>query len=318
MTPQRQTSGTLATLCDRVRFALDEPSLRAKYTDAVLVDRLNEIWPEIVVDLYGAAQNPPLSRFDVTVDSNQEFGLLPATCGEVWYIEELDGPNGNVIGQVVPRSRYNAYGRGIVWEGGYRFKLDPKPTEQKYYRFYYVPSGEAVLLSAQVPTTSFTSTTVTLGTTTGTTLGSIDNRTNAYIGSLVSLVGYGGPPPTGWIRFPAHQRICTAHASATGTLTVDPAWEFDPSGLPGTTPASTVSVEIYPPEAQGLFSVLWRAAARDICADELRMDRSKMLNQRYQEIRRTTLLAWNRKQTIAPANYNAGIDWNNPDFREFV
>lgn len=314
MTPQRQTNGTLATVCSRIRQQLDEPTLVAKYTDEIIVDRLNEIWPEVVRDLYGAAQNPPLSRFDVTIAADQEYGILPATAGEIREILVLESASGDTIGEIKPRSRFNAYGRGIAFEGSHRFRMDPIQTAPTYLRFLYVPDGSGVLLSGSLPKDQFTTTTVVLDTTDLTTsLGSVDQRPNAYLGSLIHLTGYNGYAPTSYVRFPVQTRPITGYNVATGTLTVDPAWDFDPATLPTTVPESKIAFEVYPPEAQGLFGLLWRAVARDICIMEGRTDRAKSIGFRYAEVRRTTLLAWNHKQTRSPAAYNPLQDIDSPE-----
>lgn len=315
MTPATQSEGVLTTLCNRVRQALDEPTLQAKYDDAYIINLANEAWPEVIVDLYGAASNPPLARHDVAITDQQTYGVLPATVGEVRRIEVWDQDGVTLNGEILPRSRFNAYGQGLAFEGTHRFRIEPATLAACILRFYYVPSGEAVLLKGTTAISQQTSTTLTLNSGTTANLGAIDRRPNAYIGSIVRTLAYSGALPAGYLRYPVEDRQVSAYDVATGVITTESPWTLYGSLMPA--PLGNLTYEIFPPEAQGVFPVLWIKVARDICITENRADKAKLLTARMMEVRRTMMLAWSRKQTRTPQNYNGNISMDNPDFTDW-
>ena len=312
MTPATQSEGVLTTVCNRVRQALDEPTLQAKYTDTRIIERLNEAWPETVVDLYAAASNPPLARYDVTVTDNMLYGVLPATVGEVRRIELWNSDGVTLVGEIIPRSRFNAYGQGIAFEGTHRFRIEPNVLSASVLRFFYVPSGEAVLLKGTTPISQQTSTGLTLSSATTASLGAIDRRPHAYIGSIIRTLSYTGGLPSGYLRYPVEDRQISAYNVATGALTITEPWTLYSSLMP--TPLGNLTYEIFPPEAQGVFPVLWLKVARDLCAEENRLDKFKVYSSRVLETRRAMMLAWSRKQTRSPQAYNGDVSLDNPDF----
>lgn len=290
-----QTGGNLAAALATIRRRTDEPTVRAKYTDPILVDMLNESWQEVLPDLYNQADNPPLARYTVTLTQGQRYYNLPCTVGEIQRIAKRD-TNNRVQWEIIPRDRLNPAGPGITFEGTQRFLIDPDFVQSEEIEVLYIPSGDCYMASGTAtPAAGSTNTLRIIGSGTAVTMGAVDRRPNAYIGGILNIYRFDGSPPSGYSQFPIQQRIVRSYNVATGTLTVEPDFDMDLSGL--ASPSSLLYWEVYPLEATCVWPVLTRHVARMILSDEAKSARFQLMTQLYQEAKRACALRWSNFQT---------------------
>ncbi len=306
MATSQQTGGELAAAIRSIRRLTDEPAIRAKYTDDVLMDLLNEAWQEVVHDLYAQADTPPWASFDVATVADQINYVLPASVGEIQRIKILDSSN-ELISEIIPSSHLNPFGYGIRFEGTQRFALEPTMLAGHTIRIEYIPSGDIVMHSGQVGFDDCTSTVLTLPVPNDTDddvkvlSGSVDARPNAYLGAYLGLIGITSEPGP-YPRFPIQQRIVASSSALDGTLTVSPAFDFDPSEV---FQSGHIQYEVYPMEAPVVWPVLTKHVARSIAGFENKKERFKLLTQLYAEAKRACCLKWANMETRAGDSMDA-------------
>lgn len=315
-----QSEGVLAGAIRTIRRKVDEPDARAKYSDADILDMLNEAWQEVLPDLYGQAANPPLARYSVTLVSGQRYYNLPCTVGEIWSIAKRDS-NNRIEWELRPQSRLSPLGQSISFEGTQRFLVDPEMGSGETIEFLYIPSGDCFMAAGVTSpllcthnSTTRQSTVGLIGTDATVSLGSVDRRPNAYLGAVLNVWGSDGGNPSGYSQFPVQTRIVKDYSVATGVLTVEPEFDVDLSAI---TPTNGVlKWEIYPMEASVVWPVLTRHVARQILADECKEKRYKIMTAQYAEAKRACILRWNSLQTRTPRTI--GDTYENEDRLSFV
>jgi hypothetical protein len=266
MAVQSQSGGQLASALSRVRKWVDDPVVRSKYSDALILDLMNETWCEVLTDLFNQATNVPIARFDITLVKDQADYTLPANTGEILRIAKLDSDTGIPNWEVVPGSFLNPYGWGFRFEGSQRVILNPTPTaSDDVLTVEYIPAGDIMLHVGKAPIANMTSSALQLATTGPNVLtGTVDRRPNAYLGCYVSVFDSdNGAPPDGYRVFPVQERIITAVDVADQTVTVSPDFDFDASAQSA---FQNVKYEVYPVEAPIVWPIVTLYVAAKIVA----------------------------------------------------
>lgn len=178
-------SSYLQRVIDRCRFYADEPDVDAKYSDGYIA---TELVPSSTADILARignnSQQPVVLETTISVASGTKRYKLPACVGEVWALEKRD-TDGNPEYRIIPRSFTDPRNQGYRLEGNELvFPVAPVDTVTLYV--LHTPAHDFmphkgtchVARSGGVDT-------VRLGVTT--TLGSLDNRDNAYGGAVFRL-----------------------------------------------------------------------------------------------------------------------------------
>lgn len=308
-----QSSGEINAAVATVYRLCDEPSIRAKYSNSTMVGLLSDSWPLVLTDVYNQAQNPPLARYSITTVAGQRYYQLPPCIGEIIGLRNRSDVDHSIVSEMVPYARLSPYGPGWAVEGGQRLLIQPDLASDYTFEVEYIPSGNIALVQG---TTSIdgsniaTASTLELETAVS---GTIDARPKAYDGCVLSIYGWSGVLPSGYVRWPILQQVISSYDVATGVVTVEPDFLVNLAQLGVVSPAATLSWEIYPVEAPMIWPVVSIYTARKIAAFENKMERYKMLTQMYSEALRATCLRWANIQTRTP-NHLERRSPDNPDY----
>lgn len=299
--PANQTTGAIATAISKVRLYLDEPSVRAKYSDTDILTLMEDLWPEVWLDIYAAADNPPLARYSFTPVVDQRYYNLPCTIGEILYITKRN-TNNQIEWEITPRSLYHPMGPGISFEGNHRLLLELPVDSTAALEILYIPSGNVHMHTSTVLGTAFTSSTVVLDTTPST--GTYDRRPNSYVGSMIRVLASStGTNPSGYAVFPVQERIIKEFNVATSTITVEPDFDVDFSAL-SDAGSNSLTYEIYPVEATLIWPTLIRRVAYEIATIENKRDRASGLEKLYAQAKRACALHMANFQTRNPHSFD--------------
>lgn len=221
----------LTDLYQRIRDYADEPVDNAKWTDAKLYQFVRGSWARIMHDVNACGDAPLVVRYDLVVNNSDQVYYLPPNIGQILRFGRVY-QDGSIYDAIVPRSRLNPVGPGIIFEGLNRVRFEPKWGINETLRIEYIPSGDLAVHEGTVANTAVTSTTVTLDTTP--TVGYFDQRPNAYLGSVLRYLS--GASPSGYSFFPVQERVITEQtiSSTNPVVTVDSAFSPDPSVASGT------------------------------------------------------------------------------------
>lgn len=254
-----QPTGVLATLVDWVQRWANEPRFAAKYPSHVLYPLIQENYRMTFSEVIRLTGMPVYATFTFTITDGTTETLLPYNVGQVERIYEADPNSGLALYEIYSFSRRSPAG-GLVGIEGNTLKWRPKWTGgTRTLTVEYVPNGDVDLAfgTQSSPATKSSSTTLVLTTTPSE--GYFDRRPNAYVGSYVRLLSAGDAEyPDGYTFFPIQERVITAYDpdNANGpTITVSPAFDFDPSDQEFT----SLSYEIVPDGMKPLLHVVaWR------------------------------------------------------------
>jgi len=256
-----------------IREIAGEPSIHAKYTDARLLTWIEQAYSHIILEINRRSANPIVLPFTIALDADLLLYVLPPTVQRIIDLELLNS-DGNTIGYTMPSSRYNPGGPGVTLEHNcIRFWNDP--VDGYSLRVWYVPSGCVRLHTGSIASDASIVNSTTLNTCTVVlpatpTTGTLDNRPNAYIGSVFRVL-------SATTKDYVQERMITAYDVTTRTITVSPC--FETALLPG----ATVVYEIAPPVEQAVDIAVATYVARTLCALEGERDRMATLSSLYQE-----------------------------------
>lgn len=309
--PSNQSVGAISSAITQVRTLLDEPELRAKWTDALILQMLEDLWPELWLDLYANADNPPLARYTFTPVADQKYYYLPSTVGEILYIAHRD-TNNRIIYELKPRSLYHPWGENISFEANQRLKLDlPVVSTSDEIEVLYIPSGAVHLHSSTVLGSAFSLTGVTLDT--SPTLGTYDRRPHSFEGCVIRVLASStGSKPSGYDVFPVMERIISSHDVLTSTVTVEPDFDVNLSLL-SDAESTNITYEIYPVEATLIWPTLIKRTAMEIAAIENRVTKAGSLEKLYAMAKRACSLHLANFQTRYPTSFDPR-SLKNPDY----
>ena len=178
------TGSFLLTVIERVRAYLDESTIDAKYTNDYLVRHV--ICPEMVNVMSRLSMNysnPIRLRHSITLATDQEHYVLPPNIGEIYRIAILDD-NNRVTQEMMPKNEFHP--RGPNWQvQGNELSFRPLPAKAETVDIHYIPNGD-FQPHYDSDGGEFTSQT-TFVFDSAPTLGSIDNRENAYAGAVLRV-----------------------------------------------------------------------------------------------------------------------------------
>jgi hypothetical protein len=277
----------LVRAIDWIRLWTAEPSIKAKYSDTRLIERLEVNYALALGEINRMMGDVLVNRFAITLTGAGKY-VLPATFGPVQAIY-YDGGYGYKIFWT-RNSSLNPNGKGVWVEGNVlryqdsAFEIGDTVTVEAW------PTGLA-RLHCGTCTVDATGTIVTLGATPY--LGQLDTQINAYVGSSLRIFNVTGTSPTGpYIQ----ERPITAYAVATRQATLDVA--LDP--IPAAGSGGYIFYEIAPQIPIGFDSVLAAKTAWEInSAEGQKAKAAGALNIYQTNIRHLRLTAWMRQMQDA-------------------
>ena len=258
---------------DRIRRATDEPSVDAKYSDAILLEYIQSAFQTVLSDISRSSKHKVTVRYDMTLDTDKDVYVVPPSVGQIICIHYLNAA-GEVISRIQPVSHHNPVWPGVVFEGN-TIRFLTTPPSATTLRFLFVPGFCAKLHSGTGAT--FTNDTTNHKATVVfpavPTTGALDKRPQAYAGSIFRITG------DGTADF-EQDRIITDYDAITRTATLEP--EFPVGYVPSATP----EYEIAPLLGEYLDLVLALWVARYISGTEGDKTRYTINNQQYHALLR--------------------------------
>jgi hypothetical protein len=209
------TGSIIKTYCEKVRHYLDDPDLDAKYDDNYLVRFfMSSAMTDVVSRVSMMSDAQVVVPLTITVAANTQYYRLPPMVRQVLRVGIVNASTGVFIEDFHPRSEFNVYGPGWSIEGNL-ISFKPYPTEAKTYTILYVPSGDVAahyengshgVLNANGTFTLHSS---------GSLLGSLDKRENAYVGCYLRIFGTNVTDECTISAYNATTRVATLRTAAT-------------------------------------------------------------------------------------------------------
>lgn len=265
----------------RVRESTDEPTQAAKYTDARIIEHLEESYILVLNEKNRNSRTPAVAKITKTIVSGTTTYVLPHTVGSVHGIYKADDAGGKVFYD--SRSKYNVFGRGM-WLENQTLHLQ---TTDMYglgteLTIEYIPSGIARLHNG-VCTLNAAGTIVTFGATPN--AGALDTHHEAYAGSVLRILGVDGSTIVGNYL---QERVITAYDETTREATLDAPL----SPIP-TTDDGNIYYEIAPSISKGMDTVVALYAAYKLVTIEGNHKRASGILKAYgNELRNVRLTAY--------------------------
>jgi hypothetical protein len=176
----------LTRAIDDFRRYTDEPSINAKYTDAVIADMLMQSYATVVGEINRNSRQMAVARYTITYlgDSTQRDYVLPPIMGSVHCIYKEDSNTGARTFYYA-RGRRSPIGRGIWIEGNILKVQQQVLTVDEELVIEYIPAKTAKLHNGTF-TVDSTGKIVTLDSTPS--AGSLDTNLNAYAGMIFRVL----------------------------------------------------------------------------------------------------------------------------------
>jgi len=287
-----------------VRESLDEPTAKAKYTDARIIEHLEKSYILALNEVNRNSKTPAVVKQEITIVSGTTEYILPHICSSVYGIYEEDDSGGKVFYD--GRSRHNPFGQGI-WLEGNTLHVQPSSMIGITLTVEYIPSGVARLHNGVLnEAVSSDGKTVVLGDTPN--AGVLDTHHQSYAGSVFRCLGVDGTTVTGNFL---QERNITAYDETTKTATLDVAL----SPIP-VTDNGYIYYEIAPFISKGMDMVVALYAAYRIMTQEGNMKRAKGILDAYrQEMRNVRLTAYYSNMPESPRI--GGDNFDNRRYRRF-
>jgi len=267
----------------RIKKALDEPSVNAKYSDSEYIEYLEGACSHILGEINRNTQHPFSTFYEVTLlgSTVDRIYTLPPNVGHILYIKLLD-TNGDPCGLVNPPGIQNPYECNMELHG--HVLRIPKETYTENYRlrFVYAPWSVPLLHYGTAADSNHTSTPTTIKLAATPTAGSLDTRPNAYATCIVRILGSDANDE-------AQERVVKSYNPATRIATLWAAWS--------PVPTTNTVYEIAPPLDSVMDMAASLQAAKLIAAIEGQWKRRRAIREELTEMLRDIRLA--------KANYDA-------------
>lgn len=266
-----------------VRESTDEPTNKAKYTDARIIEHLEKAYIIVLNEKNRNSRTPAVAKINKTIASGVTTYVIPHTMSSIHGIYKADSTGGKIFYD--SRSKFNSLGRGI-WLENQTLHIQ---TTDLYgvgteVTIEYVPSGVARLHNG-LCTLNSDGDVATFGATPN--AGTLDTHHEAYAGSVFRILGADG---TGDYL---QERVITAYDETTREATLDVALSPIPTG--------NIYYEIAPAISKGMDTVVALYAAYRIMATEGNAKRASSILKAYQsEIRNVRLTAYYSYMPEAP------------------
>ncbi len=261
------TGAFLTRAISQVRTYTDEPSINAKYTDATLIEMIEQVYAHVLAEINRCSSEPIYARFTVTYVDATESYRLPELVGTINAIYHLTDSGYKVFYSA--RGGFNPLGKRVWVEGKTLHIQDGTLNGDDVLTIEYIPSGTARLHDGTC-TVDATGKLVTFGATP--TDGTLDTHSNAYAGSIFRLLS-----STESSYSYLQERTITAYSNTTRIATLDTA--LSPIPLTGTT-----SYEIAPAIHLGLDHAVASYLAYWIAAIEGNVTRANLLKGVFRDI----------------------------------
>lgn len=258
-----------------VRESTDEPTNKAKYTDARIIEHLEKAYIIVLNEINRNSRTPAVAKVTKTVVTGTTAYVIPHTMSSIHGVYKTDTTGGKIFYD--SRSKFNSLGRGI-WIENQTLHIQ---TTDLYgvgteITIEYVPSGVARLHNG-ICTLNSDGDVATFGATPN--AGALDTHHEAYAGSILRILG---ADTTGNYL---QERIITAYDEITRAATLDVALSPIPTG--------NIYYEIAPAISKGMDTVVALYAAYRIMATEGNAKRASSILKAYQsEIRNVRLTAY--------------------------
>ena len=281
----------LTRAIEDARLHVDEPAAKAKYTDAVLIRRIEEAYASVLSEIHRNSREPVVARVVVTIDSTEKTAYtLPYTIGSIVAIYETNDSGMRVFYN--SRNTYNPLGKQ-VWVEGNTLRLQSSGILHLLTEVTveYKPSGTARLHNGTC-TLNETGDVVTFGATPN--AGTLDTHENSYAGSIFRILTVTGDGATG--NF-IQERTIKSYDNTTRQATLEVAL----SPIPAAGDGGAIYYEIAPAVHRGVDSVVGLWVAYTIAGVEgykradsiLKLYRQQMRNIRldayYSNLQNTTI-----------------------------
>jgi len=266
-----------------VRESTDEPTNKAKYTDARIIEHLEKAYILVLNEKNRNSRTPAVAKINKTIASGITTYVLPHTIASIHGIYKTDDTGGKVFYD--SRSKFNSFGRGMWIENQTlhiqtvdMYGIDTEITIE------YIPSGIARLHNG-ICTLNSDGDVATFGATPN--VGALDTHHEAYTGSIFRILG---ADTTGNYL---QERVITAYDETTREATLDVALSPIPTG--------TIYYEIAPAISKGMDTVVALYAAYRIMSNEGNRKRAKSILDSYRdELRNVRLTAYYSYMPEAP------------------
>ena len=177
------TGSFIARTIADFRRHTDEPELNAKYTDAVLIEMIEQAYQHVIGEINRNRKEPIVAKYEVTYATGTTSYLLPAL-GTVFAVYKKPESDSNVKIFYDSRGILNPRGRYIWFQGNELHIQSGTLNDGDVVVIEYVPTGCARLHTG-VCTVDTTGKIVTWASTTD---GTLDTALNAYAGSIFRIV----------------------------------------------------------------------------------------------------------------------------------
>ncbi len=275
------TNSFLTRAITDFRSYIDEPSVNAKYTDAVVIERIEKAYAQVIGEVNRNKSEPAVAKFTITQSDTATEYLLPPLIGSVYAIYSETETGTKLFYSA--RSRYSPLGRGI-WIEGNTLKLQSTTVfpSLEPITVEYIPSGTARLHNGTC-TVDSTGLIITLGASPN--QGVLDTHKDAYVGSILRIID-DSDSDYDYIQ----ERLILAYDRTTREATLQIA--LSPNQGDGVH-SGTTYYEIAPPIHQGLDNIMALKLASQVAASESTVTRARLLEREYtKEIRNIRLTAY--------------------------
>ncbi len=253
----------------------DEPSVNAKYSDAALIEMIEESYSHIISEVNRCSPEPIVARFEVTYVADTETYILPQLIQSIHAIYHTTDSGYKIF--YTARSGYNPLGRRVWVEGSILHIQTNVLSPSDVLTIEYIPSGTARLHDGTC-TIDSTGKLVTFGATP--TDGALDTHVNAYAGAIFRLI----TSTDANFAF-LQERTIKSYAHVTRIATLDTALSPNPEST------GTTSYEIAPAIHRGLDHAVALYLAYWIASIEGSITRSRLLKRMFQDILRNLRLS---------------------------
>ena len=277
--------------------AIDEPIVKAKYTDARKLKHLERAYVIVLNEKNRNSKTPAVVKQTITIAANTTEYVLPHVMGSLYGLYNLDDSGGKIFYD--GRGRYNPYGQK-VWLEGHTLHIQAVDSLGLGTELIaeWIPCGVARLHNGTC-TLSSDGKTVTFGATPNE--GTLDTHHQAYAGSLFRILDVDGTTVTGDYM---QERNITAYDETTREATLDVA--LDP--IP-TTDDGNIYYEIAPAIHKGMDSVVALYAAYRIMSIEGNKKRAGGILDAYRnELRNVRLNAYYSNMPESPRVLSDSFD----------
>jgi len=289
--------GFLQRSLRRIKKALDEPAVNAKYSDDEYIEYVEGAYAHVLGEINRNTQHPLTVFYEVTLGAaaaDQHFTLPPSLVSGMILAIKLLNSSGDVIGLMRAPMRDNPYEAGYELHGNHLRIPRNTHTENTTMRFIYAPLSCPRLHYGDAGDDSHSAapTQAILGATP--TKGILDLRANAYAGCIFRVLGADAHGIT-------QERAIKAYYPETRQVTF---WNaLDPI------PTTNLVYEIAPPLDSVLDTAIALQAAKSVAAIEGQFRRRRVIKEELKEMIRDIRLQVANYDSYAGLHYDESEEY---------